>query len=94
MSAVGKEYGKPCLVMKCREESICNQAHLGRDKSCEYCGFCDYFTIVTVARVAPLAPSANCMASWCHSSGLCWVVLLEGCTWQMHEMVKCALDLE
>ena len=22
-------------------------------------------------------------ASWCHSSGFCWVVLLDGHTWQM-----------
>ena len=45
------------------------------------------YPTVTVGRVAsPLVSVADGTASWCHSSGLCWVVLLDGHTWQM---VKC-----
>ena len=45
------------------------------------------YPAVTVGRVAPLASVADITTSWCHSSGLCWVVLLDGHTWQM---VKCS----
>ena len=44
------------------------------------------YPAVTVGRVAPLAFVADIATSWCHSSGLCWVALLDGHTWQM---VKC-----
>ena len=32
---------------------------------------------------SPLASAADSTASWCHNSGLCWVVLLDGHTWQV-----------
>ena len=44
------------------------------------------YPAVMVGRVAPLVSVADITASSCHSSGLCWVVLLDGHTWQM---VKC-----
>ena len=44
------------------------------------------YLAVTVGRVAPLVSVSDDTASWCHSSGLRWVVLLDGHTWQM---VKC-----
>ena len=40
------------------------------------------YSAVTVGRVAPLASVADSTANWCLSSGLCWVVLLDGHTWQ------------
>ena len=44
------------------------------------------YPAITVGRVAPLVSVSDGTASWCHSSGLRWVVLLDGDTWQM---VKC-----
>ena len=38
------------------------------------------YPVVTVERVSPLASVADSTASWCQSSGLCWVVLLDGHT--------------
>ena len=48
------------------------------------------YPAVTVGRVAPLASVADITASWCHSSELCWLVLLDGHTWQM---VKCPIGV-
>ena len=38
------------------------------------------YPAVTVERIAPLASVADGTANWCQSSGLCWVVLLDGHT--------------